>query len=200
MAIKIKASDRNTNKHTIEGMELLNTSISKVGAIESISVTDEGTIISGHARKETFDNLGMKPIEVIIKQGEYPVIVRNDIKDNTKEYFEAQILANTTSKKNINIDTDLIQELADEYDLDIEELQVDVQELSNDVDYSVLDNDDVQKQLDDMAEGVKKGILIEFEAEHYQDALEIIKFWREEKLYIGGFLIEKLQFEKDKIM
>ena len=198
MAIKIKASDRNTNKHTIEGMELLNTSISKVGAIESISVTDEGTIISGHARKETFDKLGMKPIEVVIQSNEYPVIVRNDIKDNTKEYFEAQILANTTSKKNINIDTDLIEEIAVEYDLDIEELKVDIQQLSNDVDYSILDGDDVSKELDDMANGVKKGILIEFELEHYQEALEIIKYWRDEQLYIGGFLIEKLKLEQSK--
>jgi site-specific DNA-methyltransferase (adenine-specific) len=126
--IKIKPSNRNTNKHTEKGMELLTTSISKVGAIESISVTEEGTIISGHARKETFDKLGMKPKEVNIASDEYPVIVRSDIHDNTKEYFEAQILANTTSKLNIDIDTELIEEIAVEYDLDIEELGVEILE------------------------------------------------------------------------
>ena len=126
MAIKIKPSSRNTNKHTDAGMELLSKSVEKVGAIESISVTEEGTIISGHARKETFDKLGMKPIEVTIQPNQYPVIVRKDIKDNTKEYFEAQILANTTSKKNIDIDTELIEVIAEEYDLDIEELGVEV--------------------------------------------------------------------------
>ena len=127
MAIKIKPSSRNTNKHTDAGMELLSKSVEKVGAIESISVTEEGTIISGHARKETFDKLGMKPIEVTIQPNQYPVIVRKDIKDNTKEYFEAQILANTTSKKNIDIDTELIEEIAVEYDLDIEELGVEIE-------------------------------------------------------------------------
>jgi DNA modification methylase len=126
--IKIKPSNRNTNKHTEKGMELLTTSISKVGAIESISVTEEGTIISGHARKETFDKLGMKPKQVNIASDEYPVIVRSDIHDNTKEYFEAQILANTTSKLNIDIDTELIEEIAVEYDLDIEELGVEILE------------------------------------------------------------------------
>lgn len=35
--IKIKASNRNTNKHTQDGMELLENSINKVGVIESIS-------------------------------------------------------------------------------------------------------------------------------------------------------------------
>lgn len=126
MAVKIKPSNRNTNRHTESGMELLSKSVSKVGAIESISVTEEGTIISGHARKETFDKLGMKPVAVTIQKDEYPVIVRNDIKDNTKQYYEAQILANTTAKKNIDIDTELIEEIAVEYDLDIEELGVEV--------------------------------------------------------------------------
>jgi ParB-like chromosome segregation protein Spo0J len=199
MAIKINPSKRNTNKHTIEGMELLNTSISKVGAIEAISVTDEGTIISGHARKETFEKLGMQPVEVIIQANEYPVIVRNDIKDNTKEYFEAQILANTTAKKNINIDTALIEEIAIEYDLDIEELKVDIEQQTADIDYSILDGDDVTDQLGDMANGVKKAIQIEFEAEHYEEAKELIKFWREQKAYIGGMVMEHLKYEKEKI-
>jgi hypothetical protein len=44
MAIKIKPSGRNTNRHTDAGMELLSKSVEKVGAIESISVTEEGTI------------------------------------------------------------------------------------------------------------------------------------------------------------
>lgn len=145
MAIKIKPSDRNTNRHTHSGMELLSKSVSKVGAIESISVTEEGTIISGHARKETFDKLGMKPVEVTIQADEYPVIVRNDIKDNTKEYYEAQILANTTAKKNIDIDTELIEEIAVEYDLDIEELGVEVREFESEPDYSDLIGEEKNK-------------------------------------------------------
>lgn len=52
--IRIKPSKRNTNKHTEAGMELLENSINEVGVIESISVTKQGTIISGHARKEKF--------------------------------------------------------------------------------------------------------------------------------------------------
>ena len=130
--IKIKPSNQNTNKHTPEGMQLLNTSISKVGAIESISVTGEGTIISGHARKETFDNLSYTPVEVFLKPNEYAVLVRNDIHDNTKEYFEAQILANTTSQKNIDLDIEMIEIIAEEFGIDFEELGVDVEEVDFD--------------------------------------------------------------------
>ena len=70
-----------------------------------------------------------------------------------------------------------------------------------DIDYSILDEDDdgIDQQLDDMAAGVKKAIQIEFEAEHYEEAYALVKFWREKELYIGGFLMEQLKAEKDKL-
>lgn len=126
--MKITPSKRNTNRHTDKGMQLLEKSINEVGVIESISVTKEGTIISGHARKATFDKQGKKPKEIHLSDNEYPVIVRDDIEDDTELYYKAQILANTTSKQNIDLDTELIEEIAVEYDLDIEELGVEVEE------------------------------------------------------------------------
>lgn len=132
--MKITPSKRNTNRHTDKGMQLLEKSINEVGVIESISVTKEGTIISGHARKATFDKQGKKPKEVHLSDNEYPVIVRDDIEDNTELYYKAQILANTTSKQNIDLDTELIEEIAVEYDLDIEQLGVDFDIFNSDID------------------------------------------------------------------
>lgn len=126
--IKIKPSSKNTNKHTEDGMQLLKTSIDKVGVLESISVTKEGTIISGHARSEVFNQKGMVAKEIHLQENEYPVIV-TDIEDNTKQYFEAQILANTTANKNYNLDNELIEEIAVEFDIDIEEVGVEVEEV-----------------------------------------------------------------------
>jgi chromosome condensin MukBEF ATPase and DNA-binding subunit MukB len=122
----IKPSKRNTNKHTDKGMQLLETSIDKVGVIESISVTQEGTIISGHARKEIFDKKGMVAKEIKLAENEYPVIV-TEIEDNTKEYYEAQILANTTANKNFNLDIEVIEVVAEEYDIEIEEVGVEIE-------------------------------------------------------------------------
>jgi len=76
---------------------------------------------------------------------------------------------------------------------------IDLGQAAPDIDYSILDNDDVDKQLKEMTDGVKKAIQIEFEAEHYEEAYELVKFWREQKLYVGGFLMEKLKAEKDKL-
>ena len=198
--IKIKPSNRNTNKHTQDGMQLLENSIDKVGVIESISVADDGTIISGHARNEIFTKKGMVAKEIELADNEFAVL-KTKIKPNTKEYYEAQILANTTANKNFNLDIEEIEILAEEFDIDIEEVGVDIVELENEPDYSFLDDDDedLQRQTEQMTAGVKKAIQIEFEAEHYEDAYALVKFWREQKLYVGGFLMEKLKAEKDKL-
>ena len=151
--IKIKPSSKNTNKHTEDGMQLLKTSIDKVGVLESISVTKEGTIISGHARNSIFLEKGMVAKEIHLAENEYPVIV-TDIEDNTKQYYEAQILANTTANKNFNLNNELVEEIAVEYDIDIVEVGVDVEEVhdyKNETDYSQknkeIDTDDFEDKM-----------------------------------------------------
>ena len=130
--IKIKPSDKKTNKHTKKGMDLLENSINKVGVIESISIATDGTIISGHARKEIFDKQGKKPKFIKLEDNEYPVI-ETDIQNNTKEYFEAQILANTTANKNFDLDIEMMEVIAEEFEIDFEEVGVDVEDEIEDV-------------------------------------------------------------------
>ena len=60
-------------------------------------------------------------------------------------------------------------------------------------------DEDVDAELDAMTDGVKKAIQIEFEAEHYEEAAELVKFWRERDGYIGMMLIEKLKQAKETI-
>ncbi len=90
--------------------------------------------------------------------------------------------------------------LANEWDNEqLKDWGLDVWQPPTEVDYSILDQEDLSEEIDDMASGVKKAIQIEFEPEHYEEAFELVKFWREQKLYIGGFLMEKLKYEKDKL-
>ena len=73
----IKLDTNNFNKHTEDGMKLLEKSIQEVGAIESICIDKEGEIISGNARFETFEKLGYKPKVIELEDNEYPVIATN---------------------------------------------------------------------------------------------------------------------------
>jgi hypothetical protein len=78
-------------------------------------------------------------------------------------------------------------------------LGLDVWQPKKEIDYSILDEEDVSEQLEDMTNGVKKAIQIEFEAEHYEEAYALVKFWREKEAYVGGMIIEYLKSEKEKI-
>jgi len=79
---------------------------------------------------------GKIPKEIKLEANEYPVIL-TDIENNTKQYFEAQILANTTANKNFDLDIETIEVIAEEYDIDIEEVGVEVADTDfNDIDYS----------------------------------------------------------------
>lgn len=90
--------------------------------------------------------------------------------------------------------------LANEWDeIKLTEWGLDVWQPTAEVDYSILDGEDVSEQLSDMTNGVKKAIQIEFEAEHYDEAYQLVKFWREQKAYVGGMIMEYLKAEKDKI-
>lgn len=70
---------------------------------------------------------------------------------------------------------------------------------TDEVDYSALDDDSVGDEVADMTGGVKRAIQIEFDFEHYDEATELVKFFREKDIYIGALLIEKLRAEKKKI-
>jgi ParB-like chromosome segregation protein Spo0J len=90
--------------------------------------------------------------------------------------------------------------LANEWDaVELESWGLDMPSFAADVDYSILDDEDVSEQLEDMTAGVKKAIQIEFEAEHYEEAYEMVKFWREREAYVGGMIMEYLKAEKEKL-
>lgn len=165
--IDIKPSQRNTNKHTKDGMDLLENSINKVGVIESISVASDGTIISGHARFEHFEKQGKKPIEIHLKENEYPVIV-TDIENNSKEYFEAQILANTTANKNFDLDIEMIEVIAEEFDIDIEEVGVEIYN-SNNIDLDSFFEEDNSEKIN------KNKIILEYTDTDFELVNEALK-------------------------
>jgi hypothetical protein len=121
---------------------------------------------------------------------EIPVIVTDLSEDKQREF----LIKDNTSGGEWDWDV-----LANEWDAEeLADWGLDVWQQPAEVDYSILDEEDLSDQLSDMTNGVKKAIQIEFEAEHYEEAQELVKFWRGRELYIGGFLMEKLKEEKLK--
>jgi hypothetical protein len=108
-------------------MRLLKHSVEEIGVIEGITVSEDGKIISGNAREETFNEVlgDVEPI-VVETDGTKPVVIkRTDIKSDTDKFYKAAILANTTAKQNIDLDYTGIRKTAvKEYKIDVEKLGV----------------------------------------------------------------------------
>ena len=129
-----------------------------------------------------------------------PVIELSHLTDAQKK---AYVIADNKLAMNAGWDMELlkleISELKD-MDFDTDILGFDPSELKfDDIDYSVLDDDDIDKQLSDMAQGVRKAIQIEFEPDHYDEAVELVKYWRDQQAYVGYMIMDFLRKEKDKV-
>jgi ParB-like chromosome segregation protein Spo0J len=150
--------------------------------IRPIVVNADMIILGGNMRYKACVEAGLKEI---------PVIIADKLTEEQQREF---LIKDNTSGGEWDWEM-----LANEWDAEeLGDWGLNVPTFAPEVDYSILDEEDVSKQLEEMTDGVKKAIQIEFEAEHYEEAYELVKFWRDQKLYIGGFLMEKLKAEKEK--
>ena len=192
--------DKNFNKGSEYGNGLIEKSFSKFGAGRSILIDKNNRIIAGNKSVENAMSIGLDDVQIVESDGKRIIAVkRMDIDLDTPQGREMALADNASAKANIVFDAELIEAELGEATA----VEWGVPQSTKDVDYSILDDDHndllLDNKLSDMTSGVKKSIQIEFEASNYEEASELIKFWREQKLYIGGFLIEKLKDEKSKL-
>jgi hypothetical protein len=140
-------------------------------------------VLGGNMRLRAAQEIGLK---------EMPIILADDWTQEQKDEF--------LIKDNVGFGEWNWDDLANEWDAEkLTDWGLDVWQSEPDIDYSILDDDDISEQLEDMTNGVKKAIQIEFEAEHYESAYELVKFWRERKAYVGGMIMEYLKSQREKI-
>ena len=153
--------------------------------IRPIVVNADMVVLGGNMRLKACKEAGIK---------EVAIIKADDLTDEQQKQF--------IIKDNVGFGEWDWENLANQWDEnDLAEWGLDIPSfnVSKDLDYSILDEADISDQLSEMTSNVKKAIQIEFEAEHYEEASELVKFWREQGLYIGGFIMEKLKEEKEKL-
>lgn len=153
--------------------------------LRPIVVDKDYIVLGGNMRLKAVKEAGIK---------EVPVLVVDNLTEEQKKEF---IL-----KDNIGYgDWDWAK--LEEWKTDEELLDwgIDLPEFNLDnLDYGILEDEEelLQEDLENMKGSIRKAIQIEFEPEHYDEANELVRYWREQKLYIGGFLMEKLKEEKKK--
>ena len=155
----------------------------KMLEIRPIVVNDDMIVLGGNMRLKACKEAGLK---------EVPIIKASDLTEDEQRQF--------IIKDNVSGGEWDWEMLANEWDSEqLEDWGLDVPNFAADVDYSILDDEDVSSQLEDMTNGVKKAIQIEFEAEHYEEAYGLVKFWRDKGGYVGGMIMEYLKAEKENI-
>ena len=155
----------------------------KMLEIRPIVVNDDMIVLGGNMRLKACIHAGLK---------EVPIIKVSDLTEQEQKQF--------IIKDNVSGGEWDWSMLANEWDSEeLDEWGLDVWQKAPDIDYDILEDDDVSEQLDDMTNGVKKAIQIEFEAEHYEEAYQLVKFWRERNAYVGGMIMEYLKAEKAKL-
>jgi ParB-like chromosome segregation protein Spo0J len=155
----------------------------KMLEIRPIVVNSDMIVLGGNMRLKACKEAGLKEVPIILA-------------DNLTEDEQKQFII----KDNVGFgewDWDM---LANEWEPELlEEWGLNVPNWGETPDYSILDDEEAEDQLDDMTNGVKKAIQIEFDLEHYDEAFELVKFWREQGAYVGAMIIEHLKAEKQKL-
>jgi hypothetical protein len=155
----------------------------KMLEIRPIVVNDDMIVLGGNMRLKACIAAGLKEVYII---------KASDLTEQEQKQF--------IIKDNVSGGEWDWSMLANEWDSEeLDSWGLDVWQKAPDIDYDILEDDDVSEQLDDMTNGVKKAIQIEFEAEHYEEAYQLVKFWRERNAYVGGMIMEYLKAEKAKL-
>jgi len=150
--------------------------------IRPIVVNSDMVVLGGNMRLKACIEAGIKEVSIIIAD------------KLTKEQQQEFIIKDNISGG--EWDWDLLKSWDSE---NLGDWGVEVLQFAPAVDYSILDNEDVEAQLSNMTSGVKKAIQIEFDAEHYEEAYKLVKFWRDQKAYVGAMIIEYLKDQKKKL-
>ena len=181
----LKPAEYNPRQATEKQQKHLTESLKKFGVVEPVIVNvnkdRENIIVGGHFRVRELKKLGYEEIDCVIL----------DLPLEDEKELNIRLNANTGGW-----DFDILANQFDE--LKLNEWGLEVPSIENLPDYSVLDEANNDK-IEDMQDGVKKAIMIEYEPQHYQEAYDLVKFWREKGLYVGKFVLDKLKQEKEKI-
>jgi len=181
----------NSRTHSDQQINQIAASIREFGFRSAVLIYGNNGIIASHGRVLAAMKLGID---------EVPTIDGSDMSEIQRRMY---VIADNKIALNAGWDEELLLlEIDDLKSLgaDIELLAFDPSELKkSEVDYSALDDHNLDDQIDDMAKGVRKAIQIEFEVEHYDEAMELVKFWREEGAYVGYMVMDFLRKEKAKL-
>lgn len=177
----IKLDPSNPRSITKEAFETLKQSIRDFPEMQSVKplVVANGYALAGNMRLLAYKDLGYRELHVL-DVSEWSQAKRDEfmIKDNT------------------HYGTWDYDALANEWDnLPLNDWGLEVWQPEEDVDYSILESLDLGEVLSDKEAGVKRAIQIEFDPEHYDQALLLINQARKDLKNVGLIVLNAFKNE-----
>lgn len=155
-------------------------------------IVDGDNILAGHGRTKAAQKLLLDKIPTI------------DVSDLTETQKRAFVIADNKIATNADWDEEILKLELDELkalDVDLTVLGFDPSEVEiKEIDYSVLeDEDDIEEKIDSLERETRRAIELVFEEEHYHEAFELFKFWKQQGAYLGYMVLQFLKEEKNKL-
>ena len=114
--------DRNLNKGTERGQELIEKSLREFGAGRSLLLDKNNRIIAGNKTHKNAEALGMDDVIIVETDGTKLVAVkRTDVDLDTKKGREMALADNATVKVDLEWDTEQMESIAEEFGIDTEQ-------------------------------------------------------------------------------
>ena len=155
----------------------------KMLELRPIVVNDDMIVLGGNMRLKACKEAGLK--EVFILKA-------SDLSKKEQEQF--------IIKDNVNFGEWNWDELANDWESEkLNEWGLDVPEFEEPPDYGLLDDNSLDSKIHKMTQGVKRAIQIEFDLDDYEEAKELVKFWRDKKVYVGKMLIDIMNQQKKNL-
>jgi hypothetical protein len=122
----LKKDKRNANRGNDQGKELIAKSFKNLGAGRSVLADKNMNLIAGNQSLDGAKAAGIKEVIIVETDGSQLVVVkRTDIDIDSKKGRELALADNITAKTNIEFDEEVVQGLADEFDIDLGEMGFD---------------------------------------------------------------------------
>jgi len=120
---ELMQDERNLNRHTIEGGELVGKSIRELGLGRSVVVDKNGKLIAGNETQRRALEAGYKKALVVETEGDILVVVKRKDLDLDKDSKARQLALadNATAAANLDWDFEAMGEQADDFGFDPEE-------------------------------------------------------------------------------
>lgn len=115
----------NFNKGTEAGQQLMEKSFKEFGAGRSVLIDKNGNIIAGNKSQKAAIAAGIKKVRVVETTGDELVAVKRvDIDLDSKEGRELALADNATTQVNLNWDTQALNEIGEEYGIEVNEWKI----------------------------------------------------------------------------